>query len=297
MYNEKIVIPIVLMLFALGCSSSDENLEQTNSGRQEINDLSVGTADVNSEEYWSNAKLVWSDEFDGETLSKENWFIETSIAGVGYPGLQNFTGEGNIRVSDGTLKIISKKIGSDQGEGDYSSARINSALAFTYGKLEIRAKLPEENGSGLWSKLFLLGNNIGTVGYPRCGQVSFMEYVSHVPNQFFNTVHNADNVGAGSRVAANSGFISLETAEEEFHLYGVLWTDRYLKFYVDDIDNIVFSFDRPTSFTEDNWPFSNSFYFVMDTAVGGEFSDSNGVEDANFPATFEIDYVRVYHAQ
>ncbi len=297
MNDGKMLILIVLSLFGFGCSSSDENSDQANSGKPEINDLSVSTSDVNSEDYWSNTKLVWNDEFQGNELSSENWIAETSLAGIGYPGWQDFTEKDNVEVSNGTLKIIAKKTGDGQEGGDYSSARLNSTFAFTYGKLEIRAKVPDGDGSGLWSKLFLLGNNIGSVGYPKCGQISFLEYTSHFPNQIFNTVHTAENVLTGQKIAANSGYIPLETAEEEFHLYGILWTDKYLKFYVDDIDNIVYSFTSPSSPNENNWPFSQSFYFVMDTAIGSEFSDGNGVEDDIFPTTFEIDYVRVYHAE
>ena len=288
---------VVSCLFLLGCSTSDENPDQVISGKPEINDTSVSSSDVNAPDYWMNTKLIWSDEFDGNQLSDENWIAETSLAGVGYPGWQDYTENNNIEVSDGTLKIIAKKTGDGQKSGDYTSARINSAFAFTYGRLEIRAKMPEASGSGIWSKLFLLGNNIGTVGYPKCGQASFMEYTSHIPDRVFNTVHNAENVLTGQRTEANSGFILLETVEEEFHTYGVLWTDEYLKFYIDEIENIVYEFNKPLSSNENNWPFSKSFYFVLDSAVGEEFTDGNGVNDTIFPSSMEIDYVRVYHAE
>ncbi|MGJ8735325.1 glycoside hydrolase family 16 protein [Zobellia laminariae] len=292
----KSLLFVCLVGTLANCSNSDGNLDQINSGKPEINDRMVVGSNVNALDYWSDTKLVWSDEFNGSDLSKENWFVETSLAGVGYPGWQNFTADENLELSDGTLKIISKKTGLGQKEGDYTSARINSNVAFTYGKFEVRAKL-SGSGSGLWSKLVLLGNNIGTVGYPKCGQISFMEYTSHIPNRVFNTVHTAENVLNGENIAANSGFIPLETAEEEFHIYGILWTDEYLKFYIDTMENIVYTFIKPSSANENNWPFSKSLYFVLDTSVGTEFSDGNGVDDGVFPATFEIDYVRVYHAQ
>ncbi len=293
----KMLVLVGLSFVTFSCTRPDENSDPVNSGKPEINDSSVLTDDVNSADYWSKTKLVWNDEFDGNELSNDNWIIETSLAGIGYPGWQNFTSEGNLEVSDGTLKIISKKTGEGQKAGDYSSARINSSIAFTYGRLEIRAKLPNGNGSGLWSKLFLLGNNIGIVGYPKSGQISIMEYTSHLQDHIFNTVHTAENVLTGQKIAANSGYIPIETTEEEFHLYGILWTDKYLKFYIDDIDNIIYSFAQPPSPNESNWPFSKSFYFVMDTAIGSEFSDGNGVDDNIFPTTLEIDYVRVYHAE
>lgn len=292
--NVYFFVLIFLLLFIVNsCSKTNDAVVQNL--KPEIINTKISDGDVNNPNFWENTKIVWNDEFDGANLSTENWNVETSLAGVGYAGWQNFTGEGNIEVSDGALKIISKKTGTGQKLGDYTSARINSAVAFTYGRLEVRAKLPGSDGSGLWSRLILLGNNIGTVGYPKCGQISLMEYTSHTPNNIFNTVHTATNVLSGEKKAANSGFIPLETANEEFHIYGILWTNEYLRFYIDDIENVSYSFLRPSSPNSDNWPFSKSFFFAIDTSIGSEFADGNGVDDSIFPTSLEIDYVRVYH--
>ncbi|WP_298480321.1 glycoside hydrolase family 16 protein [uncultured Maribacter sp.] len=294
--NVYFFVLIFLLLFIVN-SCSKTNDADVQKLKPEIINTKISDGDVNNPNFWENTKIVWSDEFNGSTLSKENWVAETSQAGKGFGGWQVFTAEENIEISDGTLKILAKKIGQGQQLGDYTSARLNSTVAFTYGRLEVKAKILGDNGngSGLWSKLFLLGNNFRTVGYPKCGQISLMEYTSHTPNNIFNTVHTADNVLAGA--SANSGYYLLETVEEEFHIYGVLWTDKYLKFYLDDIENIIYSFETPSSPNEDNWPFSNSFYFIFDTFIGPDFSDGNGVDDTIFPSTLEIDYVRVYHVE
>jgi len=290
-FKTTILFGLVSLLF-FGCKSDD----QEDYGKIEINDTSVVNADVNAADYWSNTELVWSDEFDGNSVSESNWVFEVGSAGKEFTELQNYTEQGSVTVSNGTLKIHAKKTGNGQQEGDYSSARLNSKYAFTYGRLEMRAKLPNANGNGLWVKLWMLGNNIDTVFYPACGEIAFMEYVSHLPNEIYTTVHTAHN-SVGNGVPFNSGPVPLDTAEEEFHNYGVLWTDEYLKFYVDSIDNIIYTLSRPPSANDNNWPFTNSQFFVMNIAVGGIYGGVEGVDDNIFPATMEVDYVRVYHAK
>lgn len=94
-----------------------------------------------------------------------------------------------------------------------------------------------------------------------------------------------------------SGPVPLESIEEEFNTYGVLWKDKYLKFYFDDVENIVLSFLRPSVVTFENWPFSQPFYLLMNIAVGGNWGGLQGVDDTVFPATMEVDYVRVFQVK
>jgi beta-glucanase (GH16 family) len=82
--------------------------------------------------------------------------------------------------------------------------------------------------------------------------------------------------------------------EEEFHTYGLLWTNQYLQFYLDDPGNVKLNFLRPVDFNDANWPFSKPFYFLMNIAVGGDWGGIQGVDDSIFPTSLEIDYVRVY---
>ena len=87
------------------------------------------------------------------------------------------------------------------------------------------------------------------------------------------------------------------TIEEEFHNYGILWTNKYLKFYIDDTDNVQLTFFRPVTSSAENWPFSKPFYFLMNIAVGGNWGGLEGVDDSIFPATMEVDYVHVYQVK
>ncbi|MCP4976392.1 MAG: glycoside hydrolase family 16 protein [Maribacter sp.] len=288
--NIKYIFLLSMFGVFLACneSSKKEIIAEEEEGTGVVEEV-----DVNAPDYWNNAELVWSDEFDGTDLSEMNWKFETGQHGWGNNEWQNYVANDNVEVSDGTLKIIVKKIGTGQKVGDYTSARLNSKESFTFGRMEIRAKIPEDKGKGIWPALWMLGSNISLVGWPACGEIDMMEYVSYDPNMVHFTIHStANNHVNGTQVT--SGPITLNTIEEEFHTYGLLWTEKYLKFYIDEIDNIIFTFQRPISYNGNNWPFSQPFYFLMNIAVGGNWGGLEGVDDDIFPAIMEVDYVRVY---
>ncbi len=239
--------------------------------------------------------LVWSDEFDSAELDSQKWSSETGAHGWGNDELQNYTDGENVVVSDGTLKITVKKTGAGQKVGDYTSARLNSNQSFTYGRYEIRAKLPEYKGNGSWPAIWMLGEGLRTekFGWPECGEIDIMEYVSFDPNTVhFNLHTQANNHTKGTNIS--SGPIKLETAEEEFHNYGVLWNEDRIQLYTDEVSNVQLTFDRPPQPTQDTWPFDKPHYFLLNIAVGGGWGGQQGVDDSIFPCTLEIDYVRVF---
>lgn len=288
--NIRYLITFLILGLFLGCiESSKKEGKKTALDNNQVLD----NGDVNAQEYWDNAELVWSDEFNGNSLSSDNWKFETGEHGWGNNEWQNYVAHENIEVSDGTLKIIAKKVGTGQKVGDYTSTRLNSKESFTFGRMEISAKLPEYKGNGLWPALWMLGSNISTAGWPACGEIDMMEYVSYDPNMVHFTIHSTTNNHVDG-TQATSGPLALETIEEEFHTYGILWTKTYLKFYLDDIDNIKFTFQRPSNHNDSNWPFSKPFYLLMNIAVGGNWGGLQGVDDRIFPAVMEVDYVRVY---
>jgi beta-glucanase (GH16 family) len=288
----------LIFLLVMSCSSSgsDDGAAMPEPQQQEQEEMVEESVDVNSPDYWSNAELVWSDEFDGDLLSSENWLFETGDHGWGNNELQNYVADDNVEVSDGILKVHAIKNDDGLGTVTYTSARLNSKKNFTFGRLEIRAKIPEHKGNGIWPALWMLGSNIGSVGWPACGEIDIMEYVSFEPNHTHFSIHSlANNHTNGTQVT--SGPVPLETIEEEFHNYGILWTDQYIKFYIDDIDNIKLNFARPSGSSFESWPFSQPFYFLINIAVGGTWGGQQGVDSDIFPATMEIDYVRVYQVK
>ena len=287
--NLSLLLLSVLIL-QIGCNKWEE-AELTND-KIEVIASGIENTDTNSPDYWDDALLVWSDEFNDTSLNTEKWGFSTRKGGFDDGGteLQDYKGNQNIDISNGTLKIIAKK----EADGAYTSSRIASNYSFKYGRMEIRAKIPADKGNGIISRLFMLGSNKTNVGYPACGEVDMVGYLSHMPNSIFAAVHTSADIAANGS-ATSSGPIDFPTVEEEFHIYGFLMTDNNLKIYVDDIDNIILTYTKPANSTAANWPFDQGLYFLMNVGIGGKFAGVQGVDDTIFPTTMEVDYVRVYH--
>ncbi len=239
--------------------------------------------------YVPSFTLVWSDEFDGSVVNTNNWTFETGATGWGNQELQNYTNGNNAEVVDGNLIITAEKIDDNTSVGSYTSSRMVTLgkNEFQYGKMEIRAKLPA--GRGIWPAIWMLGSNISSAGWPACGEMDIMEYVGYEPDVVHATVHTS----AGSGGSGSGSSFNLPTCEEDFHVYGLLWTDEKLVFYVDDIDNVVHTYS-PAVKTAENWPFDKPAFFILNVAVGGTWGGLQGVDNSIFPQTLEVDYVRVY---
>ena len=239
--------------------------------------------------------LIWSDEFEGDFIDTNKWKFETGDHGWGNNELQNYQPQGsdNVEVNNGTLRITARKIGPGQRVGDYTSARINSRESFLYGRIEIRAKMPEYKGPGIWTALWMLGENIEDLGWPLCGEIDLMEYIRSNTNSVLMTIHSqANNHMNGTQLS--SGFVPLSNIEEEFNIFGLLWEEKRLVFYVNGPEQVLLTINRPEDYNQENWPFDKPHYFLINVAVGGNLGGLDGVDDSIFPATMEIDYVRVY---
>ncbi|WP_303923139.1 family 16 glycosylhydrolase [Draconibacterium sediminis] len=247
------------------------------------------TIAANDSEYFSKLELVWEDNFDGNAVNTDNWTFETGSGGWGNNELQNYTAGDNAVVKDGILTITAKKLNEAKVAGSYTSSRMISSgkKEFTYGRMEIRAKLP--SGTGIWPAIWMLGANIGTAGWPACGEIDIMEYVGYQPNKVHATVHTSAGYGGNGDGSSKT----LETAEEEFHVYGLFWTEKELVFYTDSPENITHRY-APSSKNNDNWPFNKPHFFILNVAVGGNWGGAQGIDNAIFPQSMEVDYVRVY---
>ncbi len=240
--------------------------------------------------YWTSADLIFEDNFDGTGIDDSKWRHETGGGGWGNSELQYYTSGNNTSVEDGKLKITAKK--ESYSGNSYTSSRINGTDYFLYGKFEFSVKMPDYNGGGIWPAGWMLGKAIKQgVSWPLCGEIDIMEYTSTNPNYYLQTIHTqSNNHSSGTQIG--TGNLLLNDIEEEFHTYGLLWTPKYLKFYLDSPDNVTLTIDRFSNATDSNWPFDKPFYFLFNVAVGGMFGGT--VNDAALPAVYAIDYVRVY---
>ena len=244
---------------------------------------------VHVDEY--QPQLIWSDEFDidGE-VSKANWVFETFAPDNGswWNGeKQHYTDrKENAFISEGTLKIVAKKESyTTQGTTkNYTSARMTSIFKFTYGRVDVRAKLPK--GEGTWPAIWTLGSNINTVGWPACGEIDIMEHWGHEPGRISSATHTTACSGGCSNVSV--GHKMVDDYDTEFHVYSLEWTEDELRFLLDD--NILYRY-KPNSKNNDNWPYTEDQFLILNIAMGGEWFS---IDPDFIEATMEVDYVRVY---
>ncbi len=247
------------------------------------------TIENDDPDYLNKYKLIWSDEFDNTDVNLDFWTYETGDNGWGNNELQNYTNGNNVEVKDGKLIITARKVDDKKAVGSYTSARMitKGKKEFTYGRYEIRAKLP--SGTGIWPAIWMLGSNINDVGWPACGEIDIMEYVGFEPNVIHSTVHTPSGYGSNG----NGNNKTLPTCEEEFHTYGLIWTLSKMIFYVDSPDNVTFTY-APSNKNSENWPFDKPHFFILNIAVGGNWGGAKGIDNSIFPQTLEIDYIRVF---
>jgi beta-glucanase (GH16 family) len=258
----------------------------TDTGAVYFDDLSVGlglvpaTKQVGSKTY----QLVWSDEFDGSSLNPGNWTPETGAGGWGNNEVQTYTtSPNNLRVENGSLVIQAVK-----SSGAWTSARIKTEnkRIFKYGLIEFRAKLP--TGVGPWPAAWMMGNNIGSVGWPACGEIDVLEwrgYPTSDANTVGHAIHSPQRHGGNPIEASRSAVSNPST---QFHTYGALWTSTSVTFSVDGVDKATLEFP-----VEDRAAFQKEFFLLLNMAIGGNYLQGQ-IDPALNSATYEVDYVRVF---
>ena len=243
--------------------------------------------------------LVFGDEFEYEgALDDEKWFHQTIAPNNGSwhnNELQHYTDRlENSFVSDGTLKIkaIKENYTFEGSTKAYTSARLNSKFAFQYGKVEVRAKLPGE--AGTWPAIWTLGANVneignyfgdqyGSVGWPASGEIDIMEQTGDNKLETLGYFHWGDTNTGEYGTTGNK--IPVANTAEDYHVYGMTWTEEYIRLTVDE--SVVIELPN----TQDK-PFDNPHYLLLNIAMGGSLG---GEVPSNFTeAIFEIDYVRIY---
>jgi beta-glucanase (GH16 family) len=231
-----------------------------------------------------NQKLIWADEFNVDGIpdsSKWSFDIGTGDWGWGNNESQYYTNrKENVKVQNGMLKITTVK--ESYKGSDYTSARIKTQgkFSFRYGKVEIKAKLPF--GKGTWPALWMLGENITSVGWPLCGEIDIMEHVGNSEGKIYGTVHYPGFSGGNSI----SKTINSANVSSEFHIYTLDWSPDAIKFYV---DNVLFH----TFINTASLPFNQNFFLIVNSAIGGGLGGTIAPDFTS--STFEVDYIRIYN--
>jgi len=261
-------------------------------------------ATVNSKDEPAIYSLVWSDEFDGSTLSSDNWGIETGYGGNFGWGNDEWqlytTSPDNVSVQGGNL-VLSAQCASPPAcgirDGSITSARINTLnkFAFKYGKVEARLKPPV--GKGAWPAFWMLGKNFPDVGWPRTGEIDIMEMNNRYSNERTThfTMHYCDDAISSNPCQYDPGWEYVTAYKtfpyslgDDFHVFSAEW----------DADGVTGKIDGITYFYLAIAPgrmdeFLEEFFVILNVAIGGTLG---GAPDAStpWPQTMLVDYVRVY---
>ena len=233
------------------------------------------------------SKLIFSDEFDTSGSPNTNkWTYDIGIGSGGWGNneSQYYTNRtDNVSIANGILKITAKKE-SYQGAA-YTSTRMKTQdkFNFKYGKVEVRAKLPQ--GKGTWPAIWMLGSNISTVGWPACGEVDIMEHAGNRQGIVQSAMHTPSSYGNTS----NLGSQTLADVSTAFHVYAVEWTSEKMVFSVDGVVHYTYN---PSTKNSNTWPFDANQFLILNVAMGGTFGGS--IDPAFTESSMEIDYVRVY---
>jgi beta-glucanase (GH16 family) len=237
---------------------------------------------------------LWNDEFSGTALDLTSWGFDVGGSGWGNNELQYYTNNRpeNIYLDNGKLIIQAKK---ETFSGkEYTSSRIltKGKREFTFGRIDIRAKLPV--AKGLWPALWMLGKKIDQTNWPSCGEIDIMELVGTNPNKVHGTLHWASASSSTTRVQYGTSYtLNSGTFADKFHVFTTIWSADNVEILMDDIS--YYKFNR-SNVGAAAYPFNEPFFLIFNVAVGGDWPGSPDAS-TTFPQQMVVDYVRVFKKQ
>ncbi len=267
----------------IACGTKRETINVTQYGDQSADEITC---------FLDGYSLVWDDEFEEGSELNSDWTHEVKSSYWVNNELQNYVngsadGRRVTELVDGQLHINCFK-GSD---GKIYSARVyvKPNVGFTYGYFEARIQLPK--GKGTWPAWWMMPVSYDdyTNPWPGCGEIDIMEEVGVDANWVVSTIHCNKYNNSGTSVESAKKY--LDTAESDFHDYGLEWTEDYLNFYVDQ--ELLLSYNNDGS-GKDAYPFTYAFYPILNVAWGGDWGGYAGVDESALPVTMKVEYVRIF---
>ena len=282
-----------------------------NAPRPDVSDLGNIELSTPNNPNITGMNLIWSDEFNGTSLDTTKWSYDIGYYinddpntwGWGNNELEHYTNsERNVFLSNGSLNIKAyiepKSFPQDPNRyAQYSSGKIKTKdkFKFKYGRIDFRAKLP--TGEGMWPALWMLPNDDVYGTWASSGELDVMEARGRLPQASSGAIHYGGQWPSNTYIGGDYAFPTGQAINTDYHVYSVVWEQDSIKWYVDGT-----CFFKATS---DQWyssgapnnpyaPFDQDFYIIMNLAIGGWFDGNRVPSESDFPATMQVDYVRVY---
>ncbi|MFJ6728902.1 MULTISPECIES: RICIN domain-containing protein [unclassified Streptomyces] len=243
------------------------------------------------------AAVTFSDDFNGPAgaaVDGSKWQIETGDNVNNHERQYYTAGNRNAALDgQGNLVITARRENPSNyqcwyGRCEYTSSRLNTSGKFTttYGRVEARMKIPR--GQGMWPAFWMLGSDIGQVGWPNSGEIDIMENVGFEPNTVHGTLHGPGYSGSGG-IGAGYSLPGGQAFADAFHTFAVDWSPNRITW---SVDGTVYQTRTPADLGGRQWVFNKPFFVILNLAVGGYWpGDPNG--STVFPQALLVDYVRV----
>ena len=248
-------------------------------------------------------QLVWSDEFDTNTLGT-NWNVEV----VGNPNnneMQYYTNRAsNVTIENGNLVLTARK--ESYGGKPFTSGRVNSQgkVRFTHGKIVARIKMPK-TARGLWPAFWMMGDDITSVGWPKCGEIDIMEagnaggYNGNNEEKYFSgAIHWGEDWSQHQWWSPNA-VTNDYSVQDDYHLFICEWDEEFIKCYLDQQTTPYYEASIGSQYGSSAY-MHKPFHLLFNLAVGGDFPaiyDANGISALPYDGAEKkmyVDYVRVY---
>lgn len=290
--DEKIDIVLIQALNATLSEPTRMTITLVNDDFSLVDKINIPKTGYISPDAYAGFTKVWEEGFQGTNLNSAVWNYEL---GDGCPGNCNwgnnelqFYQEKNAQLSDGYLIIEGKK--ETVGGKNYTSSRLTTQRkkSFKYGRIDIRAAVPE--GKGYWPALWMLGDNIPQVSWPACGEIDIMEASGDKINRVVGTAHFGSTV-AQHRFRTGATFSSGEyDFNTSFNVFSIVWEENKIQWLV---NNVPYHQLTPSDLNGQPYPFNQSFFFIINLAIGGNFPGSPDAKTV-FPRWFVVDYIKVF---
>lgn len=265
----------------------------------------------------SGYELRWSDEFNGTSLNTTLWNIEENGNGGGNQELQYYRKE-NVAVHDGNLVLTARR--ENYNNKQFTSGRVNTRdkAYFKHGIIQARIKFPK-TANGVWPAYWMMGNDYGKVGWPKCGEIDIVETgnADGIKNgtqtrHFGSTLHWGTGAGAAHKQYGTS-YLAPETnplQNDDYHIITMEWNGNFMQMFYDLEDFSVsaknkarfysVSIPSSTNTSDIGYYFQKPFFFIFNLAVGGNYTgiyNAGGITampNAGDEAKMYVDWVRVY---
>lgn len=265
---KKVWITLFSIVLFFGCDKAEEEItDQTPSKSADL----TASADF---------QLVWQDEFNGSTIDTTKW----SRISEGTPDWKNYmtTNDQVYDVSNGHLHlkgIVNPDTQTDSRPYLTGGVWTRGKFNFTYGKVEVRAKMDAAQGS--WPAIWLLGSTNEYGGWPDYGEIDIMEHLNF-DNFIYSTIHSNTKSSPSSKTASVN--------PSEFNIYGVEWYPNRIVFTINGAT--TFTYYKEVGADWRQWPFDRDFHLILSQQLGGSWVGS--VSSSQLPVDYVIDYVKYY---